>query len=193
VTSGPPDGSFDSDPAWSPDGRAIAYTHATYDTISIAVVGLDGTPPVTLAQGGSGPAWSPDGTQIAFGDERGVEVVSPTGGPVRLLVAKPRDGPVGDVAYSPDGKLIAFAEGPLLYVAPADGSMPASLLTDGAEPSFSPDGQHVVYIERSSIPGVRGAANPQRDLYVVGVDGRGTREVRTTIYDETGPTWRPGA
>jgi len=62
-------------PAWSPDGRRIAFSNSTAPW-RIHVINLDGSSPAELTDGGvlpqgySGgdlaPAWSHDGTRIAF-------------------------------------------------------------------------------------------------------------------------------
>jgi len=63
---------WNSDPAWSPDGRRIAYTtyRATFDQISatgVFLVNADGTGGSQLAVGRAAmPAWSPDGSRIAY-------------------------------------------------------------------------------------------------------------------------------
>ena len=49
------------DPAWSPNGRRIAFTRAG----SVYTVRADGLDERKLAQGAN-PDWSPDGERIAF-------------------------------------------------------------------------------------------------------------------------------
>jgi uncharacterized membrane protein SpoIIM required for sporulation len=57
-------------PAWSPDGRSVAFTRKTgiEDSYQIWVVRPDGTGLRQLTRGArdAGPAWSPDGRWIAF-------------------------------------------------------------------------------------------------------------------------------
>ena len=58
-------------PAWSPDGRRIAFQ--TVIRSEIYVVGVDGTGLRRLTSNrarDSGPAWSPDGRRIAFSSTR---------------------------------------------------------------------------------------------------------------------------
>ncbi|MCX6021567.1 MAG: hypothetical protein NTZ05_07525, partial [Chloroflexi bacterium] len=55
-------GAEDTLPAWSPNGRYIAFSSGG----SISVAAVDGSDTRSLANGGSRPAWSPDGLHIAF-------------------------------------------------------------------------------------------------------------------------------
>jgi TolB protein len=69
-------GSFDSAPAWSPDGKRIAFeSDANLDggnaerDREIWVMNTDGSDPIQLthnARWDEGPAWSPDGTMLAY-------------------------------------------------------------------------------------------------------------------------------
>jgi Tol biopolymer transport system component len=63
------------DPAWSPDGREIAYTFRTRDGRSAIRIADAATGKWRSISDGKGkdwmPAWSPDGRQIAFSSERG--------------------------------------------------------------------------------------------------------------------------
>ncbi|HEY5564508.1 MAG TPA: hypothetical protein VIL33_02890, partial [Rhodothermia bacterium] len=60
-------------PAWSPDGKAIAFESSRDGRLTIFVVGVDGQGLRRLTgadvHNGS-PTWSPDGRQIAFASAR---------------------------------------------------------------------------------------------------------------------------
>lgn len=96
-------------PAWSPDGRSIAYWSWGY---GIAIADADGgTPRPVFADpqvlSGFKPAWSPDGEVIAITTTRdatrSITVVSLRTNTTQLLI---RDA--YDLTYSPDGKRVAF-------------------------------------------------------------------------------------
>lgn len=56
-------------PAWSPDGRAIAFVRAADGKAQVFVLSLEGGEPVQLTHfryGASSPRWSPDGRELLF-------------------------------------------------------------------------------------------------------------------------------
>jgi Tol biopolymer transport system component len=110
------------DPAWSPDGRRVAFVRSTETESAIVVAEVDGGGERVLRSEAYDiegprnrlwdPAWSPDGGRIAFTLRRldrryhfrpSLHVMDADGGSVRLLA---RDA--GDAAWSPDGRRIAF-------------------------------------------------------------------------------------
>jgi dipeptidyl aminopeptidase/acylaminoacyl peptidase len=120
----------DADPAWSPDGRLIAFTSARHperdddDAVDIWVAPATGGEPRRLTDGSgprSLPAFSPDGQAVACLGRRGVNhfgrnievLVSPlAGGAARQLTAAldRSCGPLGQPPlWSPDGRWIIFA------------------------------------------------------------------------------------
>ena len=117
------------DPAWSPDGATLVFSHLD-DIWHLYLVNADGSNLRELADAGDGwkPAWSPDGSRIAFASDRtgkwAIYVVDSTGAaahPVTLGVTNDLE-PV----WSPDGSQIAFASdraGPMsVFVMDSDGS-----------------------------------------------------------------------
>jgi Tol biopolymer transport system component len=67
---------IDGDPAWSPDGRQIAFRRGAGIDAEIYLMNADGTNERLLATGpgpDSDPTWSPDGGRIAFVSARPVD------------------------------------------------------------------------------------------------------------------------
>lgn len=149
-------------PAWSPDGRRIAFQRDG----EIRVVNAGGSNDTRLAVGGQ-PTWSPDGTRLAFVGSEGISVMNADGSAVRTLVRhdfrddtyRPYDMGVGQPAWSPDGARIAFVhlgdgdtQPAQAFVIGTDGSN-RRLLTptiNGARyaesyPAWSPDGSKIVF------------------------------------------------
>jgi Tol biopolymer transport system component len=115
-------------PAWSPDGRKLAFVSRRDGNSEIYVMNADGSDQRNLtrhAASDQSPAWSPDGQSIAFVSRRSglaeIHVMNADGSDQRnLRVRVGRDSGLG---WSPDGRKIAFTAGSTeVYVVNADGS-----------------------------------------------------------------------
>ena len=163
-------GGVDFYPAWSPDGRRIAYVsnaELVASDLDAAWAGLytmaaDGTDirPVLdedFAVLHHPPAWSPDGRHLAV---------------VRYAEEESALGPkITDIGRE-------------LYVVGADGAEPRRVAANVVSgPSWSPDGQRLA-IAQAEVDGA--------GLYVIGIDGTGSRRV-ADIAGWNGPVRSPGA
>ncbi|GMV05678.1 MAG: acyl-peptide hydrolase [Gemmatimonadota bacterium] len=113
----------DSSPAWSPDGRWIAYTTTTdldaiwYATAHLAVISAEGGEPRLLTReldrNPSGPRWSDDGAWIWFGLEDSAEDhivrIRPDGSGLERVVS----GPVSAGSFDWKGGTLAYQLGTL--------------------------------------------------------------------------------
>ena len=146
-------------PAWSPDGRRLAFHRRG----EIYVIEADGSGETFLGEGVD-PSWSHDGERIVFTGGEGIAVMNADGSEVRTLIRHDfLDDPdwpggigVAKPAWSPAGRRIAFehlGDGDIrpaqIYVMDADGSDPRPLTrTEGrqfaeSDPAWAPDGSSI--------------------------------------------------
>ena len=161
------------DPAWSPDGRFIAYTKrvavpGSFEEVTeLRVVGTKDSADDRVVAGGqpgvrATPAWSPDSRTLVF-QLRESQGGFPTGEADLWLVGA--DGSnlrrvtqgglnESDPAFSPDGRRITFAGSepgkfPTLFSIALDGADTRRLavgdLSVGSGVQFSPDGRNMAF------------------------------------------------
>jgi hypothetical protein len=146
-----------ADPAWSPDGRRLAYVApGEGNATDLFVVDTDGTyrGRLTWTEGvdESSPSWAPDGKRLAV--ERGGEIVTvrADGTGDRVLAAGMQP------AWSPGGVRIAYSDGDDIYVASAKrGTIRRLISALGSQsaPAWSPDGSRIVYVsDESATPDI---------------------------------------
>jgi len=165
-------GAFDMLPAWSPDGKSIAYwsdRSGEYE-LYLQDPGME-KDPVQLTSRGKGfgyqPYWSPDSKKIALIDESNdisiIDVESKT-----ILVAGNYRWNLGHgsrfgytISWSPDSKWITFSEGMdnshnavYLYNVDSQQKMQVSGgFYDDSNPVFSVDGKYLFFLtDRSMQP-----------------------------------------
>jgi TolB protein len=192
------DGRDDFAPAWSPNGKEIAYrlNPPRSDESDIMVVAARGGAPRNLTRSPGvadwSPAWSPDGRSIAFFSTRGggrdLWVMRRDGTGKRRLT---RDGSLNEYpSWSPDGRTIAFQsarDGEFeIYAMTSQGGRQRNLTRHPARDqwaAWSPDGRWIAFMSRR---------DGSDDVFVMRPDGSGVANLtRTPNLEESHPTWAP--
>ena len=158
LTSTP--GVRERDPAWSPDGRWIAYLSDASGEYEIYLLAQDGSSePRQITEGGKAwkfvPTWSPDSKSLAFADrDRNLYVLDVESGS-QTLVDKGFRGDLRTHVFSPDGRWLAYEQ-----VVEATRQVGISLfsveqkktyrlgdgLSNDFEPAWSHDGKYLFFL-----------------------------------------------
>lgn len=185
---------FQLDPAWSPDGKRIAFASKRQGTFDLYAMNVDGTGTrrLTRAKGDDvHPSWAADGSLIAFSrDETDIYVVRPDGSGLRRLTGI--QASESQPAWSPDGGSIAYVRREPgssvreLWLMRADGSGPrqlTSLRASSLFPAWSPDGRRIAFASN--------VAGRYYDIYSLTVGKKDLRRLTRTGTDAFEPAWSP--
>ena len=188
----------DTDPAWSPEGKHIAYTSTIDRNQEIYVMDTDRGQPRRLTNSGNvhihnwTPSWSPDSERIAFTSNRDgnleIYVMDTDGGNQRRLT---NSGEVhihnSKPSWSPDGRRIAFASNrdgnSEIYVMNTNGGQQRNCTKDmhGDDPAWSPDGKRIVFVSER---------DGNKEIYTINADGRrDPRRLTDNPQADTSPAW----
>jgi TolB protein len=144
-------------PAASPDGSKVAMILSKDGWTDLYVCNSDGSGLKRLTrspQDESSPCWSPDGHWICYAskdrERRALRKISPSGGESHVVSTSGLPSPT-EPDWSPDGKWIAFTvqyrSGFTICVVSPDGR-DATQLTDGEDPSWSPNSRTLAFARR---------------------------------------------
>lgn len=184
------EGNFDG--AWSPDGKRIAFASSRYGQLDLFVANADMTDVRRLTRHPGDavkPAWAPDGARIAFlsrrDGEEDVFVIEPDGTGITNLTREIR-GNVERFSWHPQEALLLAAvrleKKSKIHSVAVDSREAAQLSSeedDDSEPSWSPDGRHVVFVTK---------VKARTEIFIMRADG--TRRTRVgAVRDAWLPRW----
>jgi len=203
-----------TDPAWSADGKRIAFTRWR-EPRGVWVVNADGSAERRVYDWGQArwPSWSPDGGRVLFSRAtgagrqedgefcfRGFCFTLPAHPHWRLGIVEVDGGALAEPpsseisfgpAWSPDGSRVVYDDGHGLRVQSLDGAV-SYLVTEGgneSSPAWSPDGRRVAFVRRQ---------HDHWELYAVDADGRRLARLTDTpakpngqLADSVAPAWSP--
>jgi TolB protein len=149
-------------PAWSPDGRRLAYVSFEQKKPVVYVHSLQSGQRQVAANfkgSNSAPAWAPDGSRlaVALSREGGSQIysVNADGSGVRRLMSS--SGIDTEPVFSPDGQYIYFTSdrggSPQIYRMPAQGGDAQRVTFEGTynvSARIAPDGKSIAYISRNA-------------------------------------------
>ena len=149
-------------PAWSPDGRRLAYVSFETGKAVVMVQDVISGERRSVANfkgSNSAPSWSPDGRRLAVTLSRDgpaqLYLVDLEGDGVRRLTSSSAIDT--EAVFAPDGQSLFFVSdrggGPQVYRMPVAGGAAERVTFSGAyniSPAISPDGRTMAYVTRSN-------------------------------------------
>ncbi len=197
-------GWVDTDPAWSPDGKRLAFTRTKneYKSFQVYVMRADGGGVRRLTNGrfDERPAWSPDGRWIAYQSTTGIRLVRPDGTGTRLV---PNTDGASRPSWTPQRRLSFSWHEEVAQDRPASCKQAVSLcgwivtarldgrdhrpVVRGRDGHWSPDGRTVVFTLADGGVAVSSGGTRAR-LLARGHEADWSADGRQIVYTRMGAT-----
>jgi len=185
--------SINLSPAWSTDGRYLAYTSYKKGKPDIYIKNLAEMQELSISQKGLNitPAWVPGKFELAatlsFSGDQEIYLLTGSGKVIKRLTNI--RGIDLSPTWSPDGKKIAFVSNrsgsPQIYVQDLISGKVRRLTFEGnynTQPNWSPRGDKIAFA--SVVDG-------RRNIVVMGLDGQPPLQLTHESGDNEAPSWSP--
>ncbi len=180
-------------PAWSSDGKWLAYTSYAKGKPDLYLEHLSQKRGAVISKKGINitPAWVPNkfalAATLSFSGDPEIYLLTGTGKVINRLTNN--RGIDLSPTWSPDGKRMAFVSKrsgtPQIYIKNIASGAVGRLTFQGrynTQPSWSPKGDKVAYA---------GMGNGQNNIFLIGIDGHGTIQLTHDQGDNEAPSWSP--
>ncbi len=188
-------GSLSLCPAWSPDGRSLAFTSYKDGNPDMYVMELNTgrARKVSHKKGiNIAPSWSPDGQKIAL-------TLSLSNGNSEIYILEHKSGRLERItrnwatdvspSWSPDGQKIAFVSSrsgsPQIYIHDLKRGRVQRITYEGGyntSPSWSPRGDFIAYA---------GLSGGKFNIHIISADGRYSKQLTFGSGNNEDPSWSP--
>ncbi len=148
----------EQDPAWSPDGKAVAYVTDASGESEIAIRPAAGGKETLLTSTDDrsyfGPEWSPDGKWLAFSDSTQTLWLLNVRSKRKFKVDHDKENMMQDFSFSPDSAWLAYSKTEpdgmrALYIYDVSAHKTRQVTNgwfDSSEPAFSSNGKYIFFV-----------------------------------------------
>ena len=180
-------------PAWSSNGRYLAYTSYKEGKPDLYIKNLAEMQEISIAQKGINitPAWAPTKFELAatlsFSGDQEIYLLTGSGKIIKRIT-RTRGSDVSPT-WSPDGKKMAFVSNrsgnPQIYIKDLVSGKAKRITYEGnynTQPSWSPRGDKIAYA--SSV-------NGRHNIFVIDAEGLDPLQLTQEARDNEAPSWSP--
>lgn len=180
-------------PAWSSDGRYLAYTSYKQGKPDLFIKNLAEMQETSIAKKGLNmtPAWVPGKFELAatlsFSGDQEIYLLTGSGKIIKRLTNM--QGSDISPAWSPDGKKLAFVSNrsgnPQVYIQDMDSGKVRRLTYQGnynTQPSWSPQGNKIAYAS---------FGDDRHNIFIIDAEGQQPIQLTFESGDNEAPSWSP--